>query len=221
MATLTTNGKDTLDKEIFIDLVKDAGGWSDFLYGIYQKLLRVAQDHLKLKEQVHQLESTMEATVDDWVTDALKNTPKDDEEEESAPRYFKNRKGALVPEYQGEQMLGDRSPYGWHLLHPDCKSWDTVNWLRDRITDACKAQGIFNTADPTLLQNSVESAVHRNAQFKAYRDWVWQQTGEPQAKPAIMGLDPWSYMDGLKDLAGPADDPAYRCYFIEIHMRSR
>ena len=111
MATLT-NGKDTLDKETFIDLVKDAGGWSDFLYGIYQKLLRVTQDHLKLKEQVHQLESTMEATVDDWVTDALKNTPKDDEEEESAPRYFKNRKGALVPEYQGEQMLGDRSPYG-------------------------------------------------------------------------------------------------------------
>lgn len=117
-----------------------------------------------------------------------------------------------------EQMLGDLSiSHPWHRLHRHCWSWPQVTLLRDKIIEDCIDQSIFNVGR-NLVWNSIVDAIHRNAAFRGYRDWVWRQTGDPNAHPAVLGLDPWSHVPGLVELAGTADDPVFANRFIEIHM---
>lgn len=189
--------KETLSKDTFGELIRDAGGWSEFLYAMYRKLIQ-------LTERLDQGKSDtqMSTTVDTWVEEALAAAPPDEEGED-------------------EQMLGDYSAsYGWHLLHPACESWPEVRRLRANIVADCKAQSVFRSG-PDLVVNAVEMAVRAGRAFQTYRDWVWSMTGDPDTKPAVAGLDPWSYLPGLQELAGEADDPAWRCRFIEIHQGSR
>lgn len=114
-----------------------------------------------------------------------------------------------------EQMLGESSPLGWYTLHKHCWSQPIVRRLQEKIVEGCVRQQLFGTSR-SLSAASADLAVHRNQAFRPYRLWVWGETGDPNATQPVAGLDPWSYIDGLWELAGPADDPAYRNRFIEI-----
>jgi hypothetical protein len=196
---MATKERESLSKDTFIELVQDRGGWQGFLYALYQKLVSVAErlDHLTARVTDLEGDEITSGTVDAWVADAAAKDPGDAD----------------------EQMLGDRSPYGWHLLHPECWSWDEVRRLRAEIVEDVKAQGIFKTPGHQVI-NSVTDAIHRGKAFESYRRFVWEQTGDPEARPAVAGLDPLSYLGGLQELASEADEPAkYRNRFIEIHVK--
>lgn len=197
MTTKERNEK--LTEDTFVEIVRDRGGWQGFWYALYQKLISLAEEVSRLTARIGRLEGgeITQATVDAWVEDATENDPSKD-----------------------EQMLGERSPYGWHLLHPECWSWNEVRRLRESIVAGTKAQGTFKTPGD-MVSNSVESAIHRGKAFESYRRWVWSQTGDPESRPAIAGLDPWSHLGGLEELAGPADEPnKYTNRFVEIHVAS-
>jgi hypothetical protein len=188
-----------LTKETYQELVKDSGGLTEFTYALWQKAERIHKEVLDLRDRVDDIEEKVFEEDDDETAYQLAHIP---------------------AEEHREQMLGDLSTsYPWHLLHRDCWSWPQVRALREKIIADANEARVFN-ARPDQTEQSVISAIHRNSAFRGYREWVWRETGgTTEDKRMIAGLDPWAYLEGLKILAGPAEDGAYKNAFVEIHLK--